>query len=506
MNCPLGRRYGDYAADDLKDQCVGSAGIMVTVSPGTTGLLYGGVQRFTANVSGTADQMVTWSVGEAGGGTIDATGLYTAPAVDGTYHVKAASHADASRTATATVNVKQLLAQVVIANAGTVTAPTGHGHQRHLIFAPDTHEWWLFYDTSTDLHSLRTRHSTDLMTWQDGASASFVEGHAGDGRDLSVAFKNLNGHDVLHATQGFMGASYGRYHVKGTITAGAISWGTPVNTNFYSSAYLPDGSATVITDDGSVIDTSGWLTTPMMPPLGCGTGDEVMFEASAKDTGTTSFDAMTYNETVVWCVPQTINARVLLPSGNTVYQLFVNGMNSTTVAQNIFFTYRDPTDVWYPIESGTMATPPASVFTSSSDMDIDDWSTVIAGGKLHAVRRIGASSDTYEHRVYDLGTGAWSFGGGIPVEAGRAASGMFLAPYGDGIVLVAIRGDTAHEVRATQYSLTLNNWTPWITVVGGTVDRTFIAGGIAEDGSQSPVVLWAQPNGATLDIAGAQLP
>ncbi len=49
---------------------------------------------------------MTWSVQEgASGGTIDASGNYTAPADPGIFHVVAASVADPSKKATATVTV-----------------------------------------------------------------------------------------------------------------------------------------------------------------------------------------------------------------------------------------------------------------------------------------------------------------------------------------------------------------------------------------------------------------
>jgi hypothetical protein len=63
-------------------------------------------QQFTATVRATSSTNVTWSVLEgAAGGTIDATGLYTAPATTGTYHVVAASVADPTQTGRATVFV-----------------------------------------------------------------------------------------------------------------------------------------------------------------------------------------------------------------------------------------------------------------------------------------------------------------------------------------------------------------------------------------------------------------
>jgi hypothetical protein len=63
-------------------------------------------RAFTAAVVGTADTSVTWSVGEgAAGGTVTATGGYTAPAALGRYHVVVTSVADPTKSAVATVMV-----------------------------------------------------------------------------------------------------------------------------------------------------------------------------------------------------------------------------------------------------------------------------------------------------------------------------------------------------------------------------------------------------------------
>jgi chitinase len=48
---------------------------------------------------------MTWSVQEASGGTIDPTGLYTAPAAAGTYHVVATSVADSTKSGISVVTV-----------------------------------------------------------------------------------------------------------------------------------------------------------------------------------------------------------------------------------------------------------------------------------------------------------------------------------------------------------------------------------------------------------------
>jgi uncharacterized protein (DUF1800 family) len=62
-----------------------SAGVVVTVTPATAMVRAGGAQAFTASVTGNANTSVTWSVnavagGNAATGTIDATGVFTAPA------------------------------------------------------------------------------------------------------------------------------------------------------------------------------------------------------------------------------------------------------------------------------------------------------------------------------------------------------------------------------------------------------------------------------------------
>ncbi len=80
-----------------------AAGGTVAVTPSTVGVPAGQTQQFSATIGGTPSTAVSWSVLEADGGTITAGGLYTAPAVAGTYHVVAASTADPTRTGSALV-------------------------------------------------------------------------------------------------------------------------------------------------------------------------------------------------------------------------------------------------------------------------------------------------------------------------------------------------------------------------------------------------------------------
>jgi hypothetical protein len=80
-------------------------GVKIDVAPKEAETSPGGTVAFAASVTGTIETGVAWEVVEAGGGAVDATGVYTAPSAAGTFHVRVTSRADAQRQATATVTV-----------------------------------------------------------------------------------------------------------------------------------------------------------------------------------------------------------------------------------------------------------------------------------------------------------------------------------------------------------------------------------------------------------------
>ena len=95
---------------------VAAAPVQVTVAlaPALVRLDLGGHWQFTASATG-ADPRVSWAVAEGEpGGRVDATGLYFAPQVPGTYHLSAASLADPARTARAEIVVSAFPVRVAI--------------------------------------------------------------------------------------------------------------------------------------------------------------------------------------------------------------------------------------------------------------------------------------------------------------------------------------------------------------------------------------------------------
>jgi len=74
----------------------------VTVSPASATIQIGGTQQFSATVGGTTGASVKWTTN---GGSISATGIYTAPNSAGTWTVTATSTSDSSKSGSATVTV-----------------------------------------------------------------------------------------------------------------------------------------------------------------------------------------------------------------------------------------------------------------------------------------------------------------------------------------------------------------------------------------------------------------
>src|SRR5262249_15814109 len=114
------------------DRCWKGAGlvpvVLVAVTPGQASAPTGWSVTFTASVTGTTagqSTAVTWSVQEAGGGTVDSSGHYRAPGTNGTFHVVATSVADPSKGATATVLVTATPSVTVSISPGTATTRVG---------------------------------------------------------------------------------------------------------------------------------------------------------------------------------------------------------------------------------------------------------------------------------------------------------------------------------------------------------------------------------------------
>ena len=76
--------------------------VSVSISPTSATLAPGAQQQFSASVTGASDTSVTW---KAQSGSLDASGLYTAPGTTGTDSVTVTSNADPTQSASASITI-----------------------------------------------------------------------------------------------------------------------------------------------------------------------------------------------------------------------------------------------------------------------------------------------------------------------------------------------------------------------------------------------------------------
>jgi hypothetical protein len=118
--------------------------IAVVTAPSQADVQPGTTVQFAAQVTGTTDSSVSWSVDEAGGGTVGANGLYTAPATEGTYHVRAASAVASGSNAASVVRVKATggVSISISPTTATLDACKGQVFSASVTNSPDTAVTW----------------------------------------------------------------------------------------------------------------------------------------------------------------------------------------------------------------------------------------------------------------------------------------------------------------------------------------------------------------------------
>jgi Domain of unknown function (DUF1929)/Glyoxal oxidase N-terminus len=139
-----GKRLVSTANMQQKCDSKNVGSVQVAVSPGSFSMFTSSRQQFTAQVTGTTDFAVVWTVQEgSAGGSVDSNGLYTSPGTTGTFHVVATSHANPTRSGVATVTVRPAAINVTInPNAVSVAANGTQQFSAQVSGSPDTAVLW----------------------------------------------------------------------------------------------------------------------------------------------------------------------------------------------------------------------------------------------------------------------------------------------------------------------------------------------------------------------------
>jgi len=159
----------------------------VTISPTVASSVTGGTLPFTATVQGTtSNKTVTW---KASLGTISASGLYTAPPTAGTATVTAASNADSTKWASATVAVTAATSptppeppsQAPVISSLSATPPTVQDGQSSML------QWSVTGATSLDLSGVGAVSRTSLnITPSQTTTYTLVAANAAGSASQSV--------------------------------------------------------------------------------------------------------------------------------------------------------------------------------------------------------------------------------------------------------------------------------------------------------------------------------
>ncbi len=183
----------------------GGSSETVSISPQSVSLSAGQQQQFTATVTATSNQTVTWSISSvtpanAASGSISTTGLYTAPATitPAQVTVKATS-ADGTASGTATINL--VIASVAnFVGSDTSTEGSWHGVYgadgysvandsqsipSYASFAVQNQLNWIWTSSTTDPRALQTGSGSGRIaaTWYNNSTF-----------DFDVNFTNVNSH------------------------------------------------------------------------------------------------------------------------------------------------------------------------------------------------------------------------------------------------------------------------------------------------------------------------
>lgn len=159
-------------------QIVVSSGTSITVkvTPSTASVISGKTQQFTATVTNTSNTGVTW---KATTGTINSSGLYTAPTVSAneTATVTATSTADTTKSGTATVTITPASTKLAIRTTSLPIATSGNAYTTTLAASGGTapYKWSLYSGTLPTGFSLTSSGVLSGTTSQTGSFSITIE-------------------------------------------------------------------------------------------------------------------------------------------------------------------------------------------------------------------------------------------------------------------------------------------------------------------------------------------
>lgn len=368
---------------------------------------------------------------------------------------------------------------VTIANVGTVSNATGLASGTHLVYATHAKLWWLFWFDSTQSQTIQTSYSPDFVTWSPGGSLPLKLDMQGQGGNLSVAYADVQGADVVHLSIGAFAANdptRHHLHARAVISGTTITFGSVADLSDVTNAsdVDPDGPATFVDSQGTVWDATGWSNAPG------GVGNEAIAASTGAEQGGTAWDGAFGAQVEVYSAQGYVHSRAFATAGAN---LLVALCDSADVPS--------PTNVEWVTWGGAMWSGPLAVFAGGKPQDPNDWgvATLATSGHMHVVRRTTAG--TFDAAWYDGMN--WTTMPAAPPDTlgGATGQGLVVLASGPRIALVTIAADLPNTVRMLVWDQT--KWEQWTTLEGSTASRGWVSGW---SGPKNDAVIWTEADGS----------
>jgi hypothetical protein len=340
--------------------------ISVTVTPNPATVLRGATQSFAATVTGTTITAVIWSVQENLGGTIDSTGLYTAPqGLDGTFHVVATSQANSAVKGFAAVAVQ--LSQLAISPVTVSLPPSGAQ---------------TFTASAVGL-------ANNSVTWTVQEKGGGV----------------INGAGFYTAP-----SAVGFYHVIATsVEDTTVTASTEITVTTSSSGFTPTGSlqqargfhTATLLPDGRVL-VAGGANKASDPHCIGGIASAELYDASGSFAPTGTLNAPRYAHTAA-----------LLQNGKV---LVAGGFGDTTDCQDVGVQAQNTAELYDPVTGSFIKTGNMGISRGEHTATVlTNGKVLIAGGGDQGSGGTGSASA----ELYDQSTGAFIPTGSMTVARFR---------------------------------------------------------------------------------------
>lgn len=346
------------------------------------------------------------------------------------------------------------MAVFTVVSGPTTNTPTGMGSASCAFWDGTMLVVCLFSGTQ----ALTPYTSTDISAFTARTAITLTNVHSSEGRNKSIAGAVIGGTTVLHLARvvQITTSNHRTYHTRAQFAGTTPTWGSETLVGSAQSAtytQAEDGPASGIDSNNKPVDVYDWnstingnLGTARFPNADAGTSWTI-----GTPTLTVVDSGVTNGEGSHWFGS--------LGSGN--YLIIGDNGGTYPTITNLFYGFWNGT---------TWAT--GSVFGTTSSINVNDWGACVdSNGKVHCVRRTGASS--YEHRIYS--SGAWGAGSTIPAQTSLGTSGglPMVADASGNVYLGTIDSAAGNAVHYIKYNGSAWDGS-WSTLESSSATRTYL--------------------------------